>query len=73
MPRSVYGLTPVEAAKALSAFAGLESVTLEDGPLVAKAVDCVSQRMDFADALHLLKRKRRWQRSTEGLQELPAD
>jgi predicted nucleic acid-binding protein len=51
--RSVYGLTSVEAAKALSAFAGLESVTLEDAPLVAKALDWVIQGMDFADALHL--------------------
>ena len=53
--RSVYGLTPVEAAKALSAFAGLESVTLEDAPLAAKAIDWVSQGMDFAGALHLAK------------------
>lgn len=53
--RSVYGLTPIEAAKALNDFAGLESVTLEDAPLVAKALDWVTQGMDFADALHLAK------------------
>ena len=53
--RSVYGLAPVEAAKALSAFAGLESVTLEDAPLAAKALKWVNQDMDFADALHLAK------------------
>jgi predicted nucleic acid-binding protein len=50
-----YGLTPVEAAKALSAFAGLESVTLEDAPLAPRALDWVSQGMDFADAVHLAK------------------
>jgi predicted nucleic acid-binding protein len=48
-------LTPVEAAKALSALAGLESVTSEDAPLVAKALDWVNKGMDFADALHLAK------------------
>ena len=55
MLRSVYGLKPVGAAKALRAFAGLESVTLEDAPLVGKALDRVSQGMDFADALDLAK------------------
>jgi predicted nucleic acid-binding protein len=55
--RSVYGLTSVEAATALSAFAGLQSVTLEDAPLAAKALDWVSQGMDFADALFLAKAK----------------
>lgn len=53
--RSVYGLTAIDAAKALTAFAGLEGVTLEDAPAIAKALDWVSQGMDFADALHLAK------------------
>ena len=53
--RSVYGLTPIDAARALSAFAGLEGVTLENAPIIAKALDWVSQGMDFADALHLAK------------------
>jgi predicted nucleic acid-binding protein len=53
--RSVYGFTPVDIAKALGAFAGLPSVTLEDAALTAKALDWADQGMDFADALHLAK------------------
>jgi predicted nucleic acid-binding protein len=53
--RSVYGFTPAEVAKALSAFAGLPSVTLEDAALTAQAVGWIAGGMDFADALHLAK------------------
>ena len=53
--RSVYGFTPVRVAKALGAFAGLPSVTLEDAALTAKALDWTARGMDFADALHLAK------------------
>jgi len=53
--RSVYGFTPGEVAKALSAFAGLPSVTLEDAAMIAKALDWTARGMDFADALHLAK------------------
>jgi predicted nucleic acid-binding protein len=51
--RSVYGFTPAEIAKALSAFAGLPSVILEDAAMIAKALDWTARGMDFADALHL--------------------
>jgi len=51
----VYGLTSVEVARALGAFAGLASVTLEDAALTAKALDWTVGGMDFADALHLAK------------------
>jgi len=53
--RSVYGFTPVEVATALSAFAGLPSVILEDEEITAKALDWTASGMDFADALHLAK------------------
>ena len=53
--RSAYGLTPVEVARALGAFAGLSRVKLEDAMLTAKALDWTNRGMDFADALHLAK------------------
>jgi predicted nucleic acid-binding protein len=53
--RSVYGFTRIEVAKALGAFAGLPSVTLEDAAMSAKALDWTTRGMDFADALHLAK------------------
>ena len=40
---------------ALTAFAGLPRVTLEDPALAAKALDWLARGMDFADALHLAK------------------
>ena len=40
---------------ALTAFAGLPRVSLEDPASVAKALDCMARGMDFADALHLSK------------------
>jgi predicted nucleic acid-binding protein len=51
--RSVYGFTPAEIAQALTDFAGLPSVILEDAAVVAKALDWMPDGMDFADALHL--------------------
>jgi predicted nucleic-acid-binding protein len=53
--RSVYGYTPARVATALTAFAGLPHVTLEDAALAAKALDWTVRGMDFADALHLAK------------------
>jgi len=53
--RSAYGFTSVEVANALSAFAGLPRVCLEDAALIAKALDWTIRGMDFADALHLAK------------------
>ena len=53
--RSVYGFTAVKVTKALSAFAGLPGVTLEDAAMIAKALDWTARGMDFADALHLAK------------------
>jgi predicted nucleic-acid-binding protein len=40
---------------ALTAFAGLPRVTLEDFALAAKALDWMARGMDFANALHLAK------------------
>lgn len=51
--RSAYGYRPADVARALRAFAGLPTVTVEDGAIVAKALDLAEMGMDFADALHL--------------------
>jgi len=51
--RSTYGYRPEDVARALRAFAGLPTVTVEDGSVVAKALDLSENGMDFADALHL--------------------
>ena len=40
---------------ALTAFAGLPRVNLEDPALAAKALDWMRRGLDFADALHLAK------------------
>ncbi|WP_413875936.1 type II toxin-antitoxin system VapC family toxin [Albidovulum sp.] len=53
--RSAYGYKPAEVAKALRAFGGLPTVTIEDAGIVAEALDRAEQGMDFADALHLGK------------------
>jgi predicted nucleic-acid-binding protein len=51
--RGVYGFSPAQIYKALRAFAGLPSVTLESASQVAQAVDLAEKGLDFADALHL--------------------
>ena len=53
--RSAYGYGPADVARALRAFAGLPTVTVEDAALVAEALDRSAAGMDFADALHLAK------------------
>ena len=55
VPRSAYGYRSADVARALRAFAGLPTVTAEDGPIVAAALDLAEKGMDFADALHLGK------------------
>jgi len=51
--RSTYAYRPADVARALRAFAGLPTVTIEDGAVVATALDLAEKGMDFADALHL--------------------
>lgn len=51
--RRLYGLSPDECAKVLTAFAGLSRVTLEDAASVRKALEWMRQGLDFADGLHL--------------------
>ena len=51
--RSAYGFRPGDVARALRAFAGLPTVTVEDEAGVATALDRAEHGMDFADALHL--------------------
>ena len=55
MLRSAYGYRPAEVARAMRSFAGLPTVTVEDGAIVAAALDLAESGMDFADALHLGK------------------
>ena len=51
--RSGYGFATKRIVSTLRAFAGLPGVTLEDPPLVARALDWADHGLDFADALHL--------------------
>jgi predicted nucleic-acid-binding protein len=53
--RSTYGYRPPDVVRALRAFAGLPTVTVEDEPVVAAALDLAEKGMDFADVLHLRK------------------
>jgi len=51
--RSSYDYRPAEVARAMRAFAGLPTVTVEAGAMLAAALDLAEKGMDFADALHL--------------------
>jgi predicted nucleic-acid-binding protein len=53
--RSTYGFRAPEVARALRAFGGLETVTVEDAAIVSGSLDAMEEGMDFADALHLGK------------------
>ena len=53
--RSAYRFDRDRVIAALTAFAGLPRVTLEDPGLAARALDWLARGMDFADALHLIK------------------
>lgn len=53
--RSAYGFSVAQCAKALTDFAGLPRVMLEDTAAVAKALGWMRQGLDFADGLHLAK------------------
>lgn len=53
--RSTYEYRPADIARVLRGFAGLPTVTVEDGAVVAAALDLAERGMDFADALHLGK------------------
>jgi predicted nucleic acid-binding protein len=51
--RSAYDYPAADVIRALRAFAGLPTVSLEDAGAVASALELSAQGMDFADALHL--------------------
>lgn len=51
--RGVYELPARQIVAALRALAGLPGVSLEDAPIVARAMNWADEGMDFADALHL--------------------
>jgi predicted nucleic-acid-binding protein len=53
--RSAYGYQAADIVRALRAFAGLPTVTVEDSAMVAAALDLAETGMDFADALHLTR------------------
>jgi predicted nucleic-acid-binding protein len=53
--RRGYRFSRDQIIAALTAFAGLPHVTLEDPALIAKALDWMRGGMDFAGALHLAK------------------
>ena len=53
--RSAYGFSAAQCAEALTDFAGLPRVTLEDAASVAKALGWMREGMEFADGLHLAK------------------
>lgn len=53
--RSAYGYRPADVTRALRAFAGLPTVSVEDERSVASALDLAERGMDFADALHLCR------------------
>ncbi len=53
--RSTYGYRTADVARALRAFAGLPTVSIQNAPLIAAALDLSEKGMDFADALHLGK------------------
>lgn len=53
--RSAYAYQAADVARALRIFAGLPTVTVEDGAMVAAALDLAQTGMDFADALHLTR------------------
>jgi predicted nucleic-acid-binding protein len=53
--RRSYGFSRDRVVQALAAVAALPRVTLEDGALLATALDWAARGMDFADALHLAK------------------
>lgn len=51
--RSTYAYRAGDIARALRAFAGLPTVTVENAAVVAAALDLAENGLDFADALHL--------------------
>jgi predicted nucleic acid-binding protein len=51
--RRAYRFSRDQIIAALTAFAGLARVTLEDPVLAAKALEWLRSGLDFADALHL--------------------
>jgi predicted nucleic-acid-binding protein len=55
--RFSYGLESLVILKALTNLLGLPHVTVEDNPVVVKALSLFESGMDFADALHLASSK----------------
>ncbi len=55
---SLFGLTDVEVARALSRLLSVENVQIEDSSAVGDALALVERGMELADALHVLSQPR---------------
>jgi predicted nucleic acid-binding protein len=53
--RSAYGYRPADVVRALRAFAGLPTVSIEDATAISTVFDLVEQGIDMADALHVAR------------------
>lgn len=51
--RGAFGLKPANVCAAFRLVCGLPNVTMNDGQLVAQAIDWHESGLDFADAFHL--------------------
>lgn len=51
--RSLYGFAAGQVASALTAFAGLPTVSPDNPVILAQALSWMAEGMEFADALHL--------------------
>jgi predicted nucleic-acid-binding protein len=56
--RGFYELPAKDISRVLRALASIEHVTLEDRDAVLAAIDAFDSGLDFADALHLVRRSR---------------
>jgi predicted nucleic-acid-binding protein len=51
--RSLYGYSPSDVNRALRAFVGIPTVSVENPQTAAQALDLAERGIDFADALHI--------------------
>ncbi len=56
--RGFYEMPAKDISRVLHALAGIETVTLEDRPVLLRALDAYDRGLDFADALHLARSAR---------------
>ncbi len=56
--RGFYSLPPRKFSRVLRALAGIEHITLEDRHALLLALEAFDKRLDFADALHVVRADR---------------